>query len=156
MTSKKKNGNTTLTIDDYAGLISSWLSDQKHGKDVYEGVLSEDEQYVVWTAPVPPAIVKVFIIGLKSPDPFLLIYSIVASLPDTGILPFYRRCLELNNELVGGNLVANSKNIALSTKRILSCLTLAELNYKLNTIFVEAPAIAKRLQSEFDIASASE
>ena len=154
MSSKKKSGNSSaepgLAVEDCVNMIRSWLSAQKIDKDVCAGQLAEDETLMGWVVPFGPVCVNIYLLGLKSDKPYFLIESGVASLPDTGILPFYRRCLELNSELVGASTKAEDKGIFLTTKRFIEDLSPDDVFFKMRMMFEQAPAIAKVLHSEFD------
>lgn len=157
MNRKKTNEHNSeasiFTIDDAVAQINAFLKEQGVPKELCTGEPSEDENSIQWLASSEALGVRIeiSIAGLKSETPCFLINSYIAALPELGILPFYRRCLELNDELYEGNLNADGKYIALTTRRSFPFLTPAEMDYKLLLMFKEAPLFAKKLREEFNL-----
>ena len=146
---KKEEG---LTCDDYIAYIRSFIVSLKIPENRCAETRSDDGDSHNWTLDWQEVDIFVSILGLNSHDPEHQVFrveSFVANFPETMMLAFYRRCLELNDTLQDGSICVRGKEIVMTTERLVAYLTPNEMIYKLSNIMQQAPGVSKALSDEF-------
>ena len=82
-------------------------------------------------------------------EPTVRILSPILYLPEEHILPFYRRCLELNMSLINCAFGAMDDQIALVTERPIAGLDAEELEGTLHYLSAVADDVDDKLAAEF-------
>jgi hypothetical protein len=77
------------------------------------------------------------------------IFSPILKLPKQNLLPFYRRCLELNDCLVGCALAADDNGVLIVTERPVLGLDKAEIIHMILNVGMASDGLDNRLAEEF-------
>lgn len=79
----------------------------------------------------------------------LEVTSPILSLPSTSILPFYRRCLELNSILVGCGICLCEDRVLITIERSLRGLDYQEVEDMILSVAMAADAVIEEISEEF-------
>jgi hypothetical protein len=104
-----------------------------------------------WFVQRGSAVIYIFLIPDEK-NPSVRFVSPILFLPEDLINPFYRRCLEINRELMNCALAATNDKIALVSERPFRYLDVDQLVYLLHYISAVADDIDDKLAKEFKAA----
>ena len=144
--SSKDDQATEVTTQDCKQMIESFL--ERVGLDPKEQRLP-DKRTLGWY--VHRGSVAVFIVLENQKDyPTLRIVSPILYLPEERILALYRRCLEINMELINCALGVFEDRIAVVSERPIASLDPAEFEERLNYLSAVADNLDEKLAQEFN------
>ena len=112
----------------------------------------EDPNDKTWGITLPDQIQ--FIIHIDETDSDIIIfelYSILCEIPQQNILPFYRKCLELNLILCGGTIIINETQVCFVQKRSIDDIAEEELSNMITYHLNVSTGLLNDLSEEFDI-----
>ncbi len=82
---------------------------------------------------------------------FFELRSMLCEIPRQNILPFYRKCLELNYDLFGGTIILAETKVCYVQKRQIGYITEEELLGMVGNHLYAATELLSNLSGEFDI-----
>ena len=82
-------------------------------------------------------------------EPSLRVFSPILFLPEEKILPFYRRCLEINRDLLNCSICAHEDKIALVSQRPIEGLDPEEVDLTIGYLAAVADELDNKLSDEF-------
>lgn len=132
-------------------LIDSVLAES--GLAGLEPVVDEEHQALVWSFSADSA--EVFILLSPGGDEdgsggMLQVRSLVACLPETNVLPLYRKLLELNGEeLIGASFGVSGHYVLLYASRNTKDLDKSEVEQMIHTVAMLADVYDDQLVEEF-------
>jgi hypothetical protein len=141
-----KKDNKKITTQDAVQMVEQFL--QKVGLNPSQHRI-EDPSAPAWGIVRGSAQVYISVIHRDEGDPFLRIYSPMLYLPSDNILPFYRRCLEINKELFNCALSVHEDKVLLISQRSILGLDPEELEGTLNFLSSVADDLDNKLADEF-------
>lgn len=141
--SGKKNND--ITMDDCVKMVEKFF--QKIGLNAMSHRI-QDSDIPAWSVVRGSAAV---FISLHSDGGMsnIRIFSPIVFLPTENILPFYRRCLEINRELMTCSLCAYEDKVSLVSKRPIEGLDPEELEGTINYLAAVADDLDNKLADEF-------
>ena len=144
----KKKSNQPITPEACSKMIEAVL--KKVGLDPRDQRM-KNQSSPGWFVQRGSAVIYIFLI-LNEKGPSIRFVSPILFLPEDLITPFYRRCLEINMELMNCALAASNDQIALVSERPFHDLNTAQIEYLLHYISSVADDIDDKLAKEFNAA----
>jgi hypothetical protein len=135
----------TPSLQNHAAAVSQILL--QLGINPQQAQMTLQEGYG-WSFRRGSALIEVYISVLEGVG-YLQVLSPIMHLPPTGILPLYRRLLELNLQLTAASLGVNLDVVYVYHERPLEGLDADEANVIINTIASYADDLDDRLINEF-------
>ena len=146
--SKKKKADQPITLKECVAMIEEVL--KTVGLNPSEQRM-RNQNSPGWFVQRGSAVIYIFLIQNKKTLSVRFV-SPILFLPEDLITPFYRRCLEINMELMNCALGATNDQIALVSERPLHNLDVDQMVYLLHTISAVADDIDDKLSKEFKAA----
>lgn len=141
----QKDQNTPPTLEHYAATVESILVDL--GVDPGQSRL-DTEQGFGWNFRRGSAIIEVYVSEQEGRG-YMQVLSPIVHLPSTGLLPIYRRLLELNLQLTNASLGLYYDVVYVFNERPLQGLDASEANHIITQIAEYADDLDNELVNEF-------
>lgn len=140
-----RNRPSSPTLEVYAGTVEQILA--SIGKDPVRNRMQTDSGYG-WSFPQGSAVIEVFV-AQKDGIGYLQVLSPIMHLPISGLLPLYRRLLELNLQLTNAALGVYLDVVYVFSERPLEGLDGNEANQIINLVMNYADELDDKLVAEF-------
>jgi hypothetical protein len=137
--------NSNIRIDTYAQTVQQILTGLGINPDQ---VRTQTEEGYSWTFRRGSATIEVYVSQNESGG-FFQVLSPIMHLPQNGLLPLYRRLLELNLQLVNISLGIYLDVVYIYSERPLDGLDIVEANGIINAVATWADELDDKLVSEF-------
>jgi len=137
---------TTLTLEHYAQTVEQIL--HSIGVDVAHARLADVEQGFGWSFRRGSAIIEVYI-SEQEDRGYMQVLAPILHLPATGLLPLYRRLLELNLQLTNASLGVYYDAVYVFNERPLQGLDATEANNIITLVAGYADDLDNKLLEEF-------
>jgi hypothetical protein len=132
-------------IEAYAGSVEQILA--QIGIDPAQARMAINDGYG-WSFKRGSALIEIYV-NQKETGGYLQVLSPIIHLPMTGLLPFYRRLLEINLQLSNAALGVYLDTVFLFVERPLDGLDPQETDHIINNISAYADELDDKLVSEF-------
>jgi hypothetical protein len=140
-----RNRNNPKTLEQYADTVEAILTDL--GVDVVEARIDVEMGYG-WNFRRGSAIIEIYIVE-QSDRGYIQVLAPILHLPETGLLPLYRRLLELNLQLTNASLGVFYDAVYVFNERPLIGLDADETNTIITMVAGYADDLDNQLVSEF-------
>jgi hypothetical protein len=145
MFSLNRNQPNNIRIETYAQTVQQILAGLGINPDQ---VRSQTEEGYSWTFRRGSAKIEVYV-SQNETGGFFQVLSPIMHLPQNGLLPLYRRLLELNLQLVNISLGVYLDVVYVYSERPLDGLDIVEANAIINAVATWADELDDKLVSEF-------
>jgi hypothetical protein len=145
MFSLNRNQPNNIRIETYAQTVQQILAGLGINPDQ---VRSQTEEGYSWTFRRGSAKIEVYV-SQNETGGFFQVLSPIMHLPQSGLLPLYRRLLELNLQLVNISLGVYLDVVYVYSERPLDGLDIVEANAIINAVATWADELDDKLVSEF-------
>ncbi len=148
MKEQKSRKVKQTAMEAYSGLVENFLRHVGFKEPEKCRLESSGKERAGWCIPRGSATTFIFLEDTEDRNA-LRIESPILRLPDHNILPFYRRCLEINTRLRGCALAAQDDAIVLVSDRPLEGLDPEELARGIDSLTFYADNLDDELSKEF-------